>query len=159
MLNLFASKKHTHWPLFLSMHDQSTQLGVRVGAFTHRLVYSVAHESSLFVPANISAPPGASCPMFTSGFGNFSAPNLHRGKPITKQRLSNWKVDAITLVYSSSGLCILPGVLQPLGPCLGGCLSRISVLQLAVHCPSHLQGFIMDVTSQLVWQYGSLHIP
>lgn len=71
----------------------------------------------------------------------------HRGKLITKQRPSHWIVDAITLAYSSSGLCILPGVLQPLGPCFGGSLSRISVLQLAGHRPSHSQGFVMDVAS------------
>lgn len=50
--------------------------------------------------------------------------------------LSHWTTPA--QVFQSRLGCkqTLPGVLQPVGPCLGGSLSRISALQLAGHCAS-----------------------
>lgn len=117
-----------------------------------------------------------------------------KGKPFTKQRLSLVIVDVITLTYSSSCLQVTAGLqahltrgLATTWSCLGGALSRISVLQLigtshitvarfykldvtslspayavlsvgtSVDLP-HLGGLVVIVRNELVWQYGSLHI-
>lgn len=70
------------------------------------------------------------------------------GKPITKQRFSHWRLDAIEIVCTSSsftdglGCALNPqAVLQPHGPCLRESSHSISVLQLTAHCLSHLQAF------------------
>lgn len=36
--------------------------------------------------------------------GELSWAGLHKGRPVAKQRLSHWVVEAITLTYSSQGL-------------------------------------------------------